>query len=129
MEEMLVMAQNFLSNLNPLYYLAALAVMLIIAIFTKNYKALKQISEEGIRTSAKYLNSSSGQEKLENAVAHLRNKSKDLPWLARIIVEKFGTKAVLVTIIEWFYKLIKNKLQLELSEEEIDVVGNEVKKN
>ena len=129
MEEMLVMAQNFLSNLNSLYYLAALAVMLIIAIFTKNYKALKQISEEGIRTSAKYLNSSSGQEKLENAVAHLRNKSKDLPWLARVIIEKFGTKAVLVTIIEWFYKLIKNKLQLELSEEEIDVVGNEVKKN
>lgn len=129
MEEMLVVAQNFLSNLNPLYYLATLAVMLIIAIFTKNYKALKQISEEGIRTSAKYLNSSSGQEKLENAVAHLRNKSKDLPWLARIIVEKFGTKEVLVTIIEWFYKLIKNKLKLELSKEEIDIVGNEIKKN
>ena len=129
MEEMLVMAQNFLSSLDPLYYLVALIVLFIISIITKNYKALKQISEEGIRTSAKYLNSSNGQEKLENAVAHLRNKSKDLPWLARVIIEKFGTKAVLVTIIEWFYKLIKNKLQLELSEEEIDVVGNEVKKN
>ena len=129
MENLLPTIQTFLNGLNPLYYLITLVILIIVAIFTKNYKALKQISEEGIRTSAKYLNSSSGQEKLENAVAHLRNKSKDLPWLARVIIEKFGTKAVLVTIIEWFYKLIKNKLKLELSEEEIDVVGNEVKKN
>lgn len=129
MENLLPTIQTFLNGLNPLYYLITLVVLIIVAIVTKNYQALKMVSEEGIRTSAKYLNSSSGQEKLENAVAHLRNKSKDLPWLARVIIEKFGTKAVLVTIIEWFYKLIKNKLQLELSEEEIDVVGNEVKKN
>lgn len=116
-------------NLNILYYLVSIAILIIIAVFTKNYKALRTASEEGIRASAKYFNSDEGQKKLENAVLHLQNRVKDLPWLARVLLENFGTKAVLVTIIEWFYKLIKEKLKLEISEEEMDIKGNEVKKN
>lgn len=129
MENLLSTIQTFLNGLNPLYYLITLVVLIIVAIFTKNYQALKMISEEGIRASAKYFNSDEGQKKLENAVSHLQNKIKDLPWLARILLEKFGTKAVLVSIIEWFYKLIKNKLKLEIAEVEMDIKGNEVKKN
>lgn len=129
MENILPIIQSFLQNLNPLWYLVILIVLVVILIITKNYKALKTISEEGIRASAKYFNSDEGQKKLENAVSHLQNKIKDLPWLARIILEKFGTKAVLVSIIEWFYKLIKNKLKLEIAEVEMDIKGNEVKKN
>jgi hypothetical protein len=116
-------------NLNILYYLVSIAILIIIAVFTKNYKALRMASEEGIRASAKYFNSDERQKKLENAVIHLQNRVKDLPWLVRILLENFGTKAVLVTIIEWFYKLIKEKLKLEISEEEMNIKGNEVKKN
>lgn len=129
MEEILLIVQNFFKELNPLYYLAILAILFVIAIFTKNYKALKQISEEGIKMSAKYFNSNEGQKKMDNAVLYLQNKTKDLPWLARIIIEKFGTKAMLVNIIEWFYKFAKKKLQLEIQDEDMDVIGNEVKKN
>lgn len=129
MEEILQFIQTFLQNLNPLYYLAIIAVLIVISIITKNYKALKAISEEGIKMSAHYFNSNEGQKKLDNAVLYLQNKIKDLPWLARVFLEKFGSKAVLVSIIEWFYKLIKEKLKLEITDVEMDIKGNEVKKN
>ena len=63
MKNLLPIIQSFLQNLNPLWYLAIIGVLIIISIITKNYKALKAISEEGIKMSAHYFNSNEGQKK------------------------------------------------------------------
>lgn len=90
-------------------------------------KWLVPVIDEAIKKSAEYLNSKTGQEKMDLAVSFVQNKSKEMPWYLQIIFNRFD-KAWLVDTIEKAYQIYKINMDSKLTEEDIDVKGNEVKK-
>lgn len=90
-------------------------------------KYLVPIIDEAVIRSAKYLNSISGQEKMDLAVKYVQEKSKTLPWYLQFIFINFDKKH-LVDSIERAYQVYKQNMNSKVPDEIIDIKGNETKK-
>lgn len=118
---------TLLQSVTPIQWVIVLlvVVLIVVAVIFREKTAVKAIIKEAIRYSAEYLNGKEGQEKMDAAVKYVQEHSNSLPFLARIFVERFVTKAKLVDMIEKIYQILKDSLKLEFPDELIDIKGNE----
>lgn len=133
---------EFLSTLTFKEYaiITTLIVIILLVVFKKFFskiynkfllkceKFIKPIVDEAVIKSAEYLNSKTGQEKMDLAVKYVQEHTKNSPWFIKIFLTNFN-KAWLVNIIEKAYQTYKFVLDSQISDESIDIKGNEVKKN
>lgn len=90
-------------------------------------KWLVPVIDEAIKKSAEYLNSKTGQEKMDLAVKFVQDKSVEMPWYLKIFFTHFD-KSWLVDTIERAYQIYKVNMDSQLTDTDIDIKGNEVKK-
>ena len=121
---------------NELFMLSIIFLMAILVLLKKFFSNfynkiigkvenfIKPIADEAVKNSAKYLNSASGQAKMDAAVAFVKEKGKAYPWYIRIFLSKFNKKW-LVDRIEDAYQLYKKTMNSNISNEELDIKGNE----
>lgn len=90
-------------------------------------KYIIPLADQAVLYSAKYLNSETGQAKMDAAVLFVKEHSKSLPWYIKIFLSNFNKKW-LVDKIEDCYQAYKSNMENStITDKDIDIKGNEVK--
>ena len=95
-------------------------------ILGKIEKYIIPLADQAVLYSAKYLNSETGQAKMDAAVKFVKEHSKTLPWYIKIFLSNFNKKW-LVDRIEDCYQAYKLNMEgSTVTDKDIDIKGNEV---
>ena len=92
-------------------------------------KYIIPLADQAVLYSAKYLNSESGQAKMDAAVLFVKEHSRTLPWYIKIFLSNFNKKW-LVDRIEDCYQAYKTNMEnSNITDKDIDIKGNETETN